>query len=305
MSIPNVFTSFAAGAALALIATAARAEPFPPVALPGTEIINGASTGREFSGALWHTNHERLYVVGDSGTLHSMLDDGSDLTLEFSFPDHTDLEGIAVADPSSNFIYLGVENPDSILEFDLTGNMVTRSFDLTGSMNSSEANKGLEALTFVPDAANPEGGLFYAGLQENAGIYMFSLPILTSETLTTVTHVGTLTQTVVSTDISGLHYDAPNDVLYSIYDTANKLLAMRPDGMLLMEWNLPGDSQEGFTVHGSSVFVTQDGGAYETDSDEIYRYDNFPVPEPSTLILLATEALGVLAFGWRRRKRTT
>ena len=179
------------------------ADPFPPGALPGTLIGGGLPAGYECSGALWHTGLDKLFTVHDGGTVSYMNANGSGVN---NWIIGGDLEGISVADPSSDFIYVGVEHPDSIREFNITTGAVSRTFDLTTWMTGA-SNSGLEALTFVPDAGDPEGGLFYAGLQSDGKIYSFRLPIKSSASSTTVTHVSTITPVAGRTDISGLHYD--------------------------------------------------------------------------------------------------
>jgi hypothetical protein len=46
------------------------------------------------------------------------------------------------------------------------------------------------------------------------------------------------------------------------------------------------------------IGINLGAGSYATD----VRLDAFPVPEPSTLVLLASGLVGLLAYGWRKRK---
>ncbi len=269
------------------------ADPFPPAALPGTEIGGNLPSGYEPSGAIWHTGLNKLFIVSDGGLVTRMNSDGTSVNNR-SVPG--DLEGICVADPLSSFAYVGVENPDGVMEFNITTGLVARTFNLTPWM-TGPSNSGLEALTFVPNASDPEGGLFYAGLQADGKIYTFRLPIVSSSTSTTVTHVSTITPVAGRTDLSGLHYDVDNQVLYAIFDSSNRLRAMQADGTFIAEWVLPGSAQEGITLAGTDLFVSQDDG-------KVWRYSSFPIiPEPSTLVLLGMGALGLLAYAHRKRRR--
>lgn len=260
---------------------------------PGTRLAESSlilSTGTyEPSDLVWHPRLQRLYGVSDgsfavSSRLFSMTSSGS----AFSFtPVSGDLEGVCLADPSSDFLYIGLEQPNAIAEFNLVSSTVTRTFSLSPWM-TGKAGQGLEALTFVPDALHPEGGLFYAGLQENGTIYRFSLPILTSATSTSVSFVNSF-QPVVRNDLSGLHYDRDRDALFAIYDGPDLMRAMRPDGTLIQEWALPGSDQEGIALVGNVLYIAQDNGA-------VVQY----VPEPSSLTLaIAACAAACVAAGRR------
>ena len=248
--------------------TLARAVPFPPDALPGLDIGGSLPGGYEPSGVVWHHRLDRLFVVSDNGTVSYMKADGTNVV---NWSVEGDLEGIAVADYSSNVIYLGVENPDGIREFDIGSGSVTRTFDLTPWM-TGPSNSGLEALTFVPDASNPEGGLFYAGLQADGSIYKFELPIQSSVISTTVMHKGTITPVAGRTDISGLHYDVDSRVLYAIFDSSNTLRAMDAAGSLIKEWSLAGSNQEGIVldVDTNNLFIAEDSG-------RVMVYSPFPI----------------------------
>lgn len=206
---------------------------------------------------MWHTRLDKLLVVGDEGTLVVMADDGSTVT-EYTIGG--DLEGVTIADPDSDFVYVGVENPDAIKEFSLVTGLVTRTFTLTSYMVGPD-NAGLEALTFVPDASSAEGGYFYAGHQNEGAIYIFSLAIATSATSTTVTYVSDFTPHASRTDIAGLHYDADADRLYVLYDANNKIRILDGDQNYVAEWTAPGSDQEGFALGEScEIYIAQDTG---------------------------------------------
>jgi len=243
----------------------AFSQPFPG-GLPGVDIGSGLPAGYEPSGAVWHSGRNKLFLVHDGGTVSAMNADGTGIQ---NWNVGGDLEGICVADPASNFVYLGIEDPDSIREFNLVTGQVVRSFDLTPWMSGS-GNAGLEALEFVPEAADPEGGLFYAGLQSDGSVHVFRLPIHSSATSTNVVQVNVFTPVPGRSDISGLDFDAANDTLYAIWDGPNKIRAMRPDGTSLGEWDLPGNDQEGVALVGCDLIIAEDVGK------EVRRYSTFP-----------------------------
>lgn len=236
---------------------------------PGSEIGGNLPAGYEPSGAVWHYGLQKLFLVNDDGIVSMMDPDGNDLT---NWNVSGDLEGICIADHNSDFVYLGVEHPDTISEFDIITGSVTRSFDLTPWMTGS-ANLGLEALTFVADSTNAEGGLFYAGLQNDGKIYLFELPIQSSPTSTSVTYIETIIPVAGRSDLSGLHYETSNNILFAIWDSSNNIRAMETDGSNIVEWDLPGNDQEGITLFNGEdsqskvIFVAEDTGK------EVWKYD--------------------------------
>ena len=247
-----------------LAANGAEADPWPGDS--GVEIgneggVGGLPSGYEPSGAVWHTGFEMLLIVGDGGQVSAMEADGTNQT---TWSPGGDLEGITVADPDSDLVYLGRESPDAVLEFDLmTGLLTGNSWDLTPFL-VGPSNQGLEALTYVD-------GLFYAGLQADGNIYVFRLL-----PLGVVEHVDTLGAPAGRTDISGLHYHAETRTLFAIYDSSNVIVEMQADGTFVREYDLIGNDQEGITLvpdcdaNEARVFVSE-------DAQEVWRYEAYPV----------------------------
>jgi SdiA-regulated len=238
--------------------------PFPGA--PGVNIGQNLPFGFEGSGAVYHPRLDRLFIVGDSGVVASIEKDGG-------FYSQTivggDLEGITYADPNSNFLYLALENPDSVLEFDVVAGVVTRAFDVSAILTGS-ANLGVEAMTFVPDANDLEGGLFHLGQQSNGRVYVFRLPIVSSATATTFTLITSYVPVVGLTDIAGLEYDRERGRLYAIYDANDRLVEMTTAGAVVNQWVLPGTDQEGIAIDGCELFTTDDMLL------QIWKHHDFP-----------------------------
>ncbi len=103
-------------------------------ATEGVEIGHIGQTGGlpadfEPSGAVWHPLRQRLITVDDSGLVAEIDPLGGVVQ---TWDVGGDLEGITVVDPSDGLIYLAVENPDGILEFDLdSGELTGKQWDLT------------------------------------------------------------------------------------------------------------------------------------------------------------------------------
>lgn len=235
--------------------------------LPGTLISAALPPGLEPSGAVFHSRQRKLYVVSDTGVLTSMAIDGSAANNTIV---GGDLEAVCVADPMTNFIYLGLEVPNMILEYDLASSSVIRVFDLTGILPSPGA-QGLEALTFVPDAAHPEGGLFHAGNQADGVVYVLSLPLRSNPSSTAVQLISTYQPAPFFTDLSGLHYDLASQRIYALFDGPNRLRAVTTTGAFIQEWFVPGLHQEALALDGCTLVIGEDNGPITT-------YTPFPSP---------------------------
>jgi len=88
-----------------------------------------------------------------------------------------DLEGVAMTNPESTFIYMGMENKATILEYEWhSSRRIFRRFDLPGF--ERRGTHGMEALTWVPSDASAHQGYFYVGSQMTGHIFIYELPLL-------------------------------------------------------------------------------------------------------------------------------
>jgi hypothetical protein len=185
-----------------------------------------------------------------------------------------------VADPSSNYVYLGVENPDLIKEFDLAIGVLTgRSWDLTTWMTGPD-NLGLEGLAFVPNGFHPysssaSGGLFFAALQNTGAIYVFDVNLSSSGS---VSYVATQASPTGRTDVSDLYFNEETEILYAIHDGYDVLEELTTSGGLVAEYHLPTSrSEEGVTLEPAcpasttTIFIGDDAGPY------VYAYTGYPI----------------------------
>ena len=230
-------------------------QDFPSELLPGTSVVD-LPVGYETSGLTWHQGLEKIFSVSDEGIVSMMNEDGANLV---HWNIGGDLEAITVADHTSNFIYIGVENPDSVIEFDISSGQITRTFSLTGWM-TGPSNLGLEALTFVPDATHPEGGVFYAGLQSTGEVFRFGLSIKSSSTLSSVTFIDTIVIEGSHADLADLSYDPSSDRILALYDSLDHIKVIEKDGELWTQWVAPGTEQEAILYVGGKLFIGEDFG---------------------------------------------
>ena len=240
-------------------------QAFPSELLPGTSIAD-LPVGYETSGLTWHQGLEKIFAVSDEGIVSMMNRDGTELV---HWNLGGDFEAITVADHESNFIYIGVESPDSVIEFDVSSRQITRTFSLTNWM-TGPSNLGLEALTFVPDATHPEGGLFYAGLQSTGEVFRFDLSIKSSSTVASVTFIDTLTIEGSHTDIADLSYDPSSDRILAVYDSLDRIKVIEKDGELRTQWVAPGTEQEAILYIGGELFIGEDFGSGGRGTITIY-----------------------------------
>jgi hypothetical protein len=263
-------------------APAASPEPWPVE--NGTEIggfgrPDGLDRDFEPSGAVWHPRLEQLLVVDDEGRLARL--DGQGKVVDV-VTIGGDLEGIAIADPESSLVYLGIEHPDGIAEMDLdTGRLTGRRWGLTDYLKGRK-KCGLEGLTFAQER-------FFAGHQCEAKIYVFDL--LEGGR---VVHVDTL-EPEDETDLSGLHWDPVTKTLYTLYDSLELMVERDASGRPLRRYTLPFASAEGVASIAhcpgdtATLFIAADDGG-------VWRYDDFPADCPHLLWGPKGIGLAVLAF---------
>lgn len=266
----------------------ALAQPFPGP-LPGTSIGSGLPATFQTSAVAWHSRLGRLYLAADEGSLGAMEANGS---LVDTWTVGGDLEALAIADPASDFLYVGVEHPDSVREWNLITHQFTRTFDLTPWMQSISDNQGLEGLAFIPDAADPEGGIFLAGMQSDGMLYRFRLPIRSSATSTSVEFLGAFAPIPGRIDLRSVEYDTVNDVVYLGWVDFDRVSRLAQDGTLLADWELPGTKPEGLAVRGCELFVAEDNG-----TPTVMRYNSFPAVSSCRSIEVDAEHVSLAAGG--------
>jgi len=222
----------------------------------------------EPSGLAWHPRLSRLLVVGDEGHLASLDPDGGPPRI---WEVGGDLEAVAIADPSTALVLLGVEHPDAIVEFDLERGAETgRRWDLSDLMQGERKKCGLEALAVVE-------GRVYAGHQCQAAIYVLEL-----YDEGRFEHLDTVMPEDGERDLAAMHWDEPIGTLYTVYDGPDRLVERSRDGAPLREVHLPGSDQEGIATIAScpegtaTVFIAEDGG-------RVMRFDAVPVDCPTWL----------------------
>jgi len=204
----------------------------------GIELASGLPSAYEPSGLAWDAQTQKLYVVSD--------------------------EGVAVI---SGRVYIGIENPDSLVEFDpSTGKFTGKSWIFTNEMQSSQANLGLEGIAIVP---NGQYLRVYAGLQEDGSIYVYDINPQVSGEKTFVKKIAGS-----SAWLSDLSYDSESGYLYALYDSTLK--QMDTEGNVLASYSVPGSDQEGVVIISSCPTSTSTIVVASDSTRSVMKYVNFP-----------------------------
>lgn len=267
----------------------------------------------EPSGLAWNSVTNKLFTVSDDGkvTMITLDDEGHAIGQETSVPRSagigTDFEAITIANPNSNMAYIGIEQPDSIVEYDSRTKQLTgKKWDLTDVLTGAD-NSGLEGLAFVPNNYLPQaersasGGRFYAAIQRspvlNDGvtyndylIYSFDIDlnvggkISRADTskwkgINVVAPPNTPnTPTPPTSDVSDLSFNQDTGVLYALYDGENRLIEMKIDGSVLNDYsNVPVADQEGVAIVTSYPSRTANIYLASDTAKMIGKFSGYPV----------------------------
>ena len=247
-----------------------RAAESRPVALPYNWM--GSITKEriaEPSGITYHPTRRSLFIADDSGIIYELNLQGT--LIQAKGVNELDIEGITM-DPGTGLLYVAVEDDEAILELEPETLTVKRDFRIGRSFKGKQLLKkggmGIEAIAFVPDTSHPEGGTFWVGnqsfsLKEKDELSVVCEVVLPLRSETAKKSVGTIINAYKMNfiDISGLAYDAQDDVLVLISDTTNLLVEIKREGTILSKYLLPGDEQEGITLDGLGyMYIAQETG---------------------------------------------
>jgi len=233
----------------------------------GINIGTQLDRGYEPSGVVWHNRLQSLFLVWDNGYVTQTDINGN--ILHRSVRIGGDIEGITVANDQSNFIYLLVEYPQKIVEFDISTWTLTGKQWLLEGMQGNSAS-GAEALTY-----NTDKELFYVGSQFDGNIYVYDIDLNISQVVSPSHSITT----AIANDIAGLHYSADTKRTYAVFDSANKIQEYDNNDTLVIQYDLPGRDQEGVTLlpgcpnNTTTLVIAEDSGA-------VMKYTTYPITCP-------------------------
>lgn len=223
------------------------------------------ATYSDASGLAWHESRQSLFVVQNTGTLRELDASGN---LKDSWAVAGDLEGITLAE-NDRYVYIGIENPDSIVEFDLqTEALSGKSWNLTAWMTGPD-NSGLEGLSF-------RNGYFLAGLQADGKIYVFNVNLSVSGDVSFMEPAIT-PYASYSSDVAGLDYNSDTGLSYVIYDAYDALIELNAADGIVEHYTLPGTAQEGIAIKANCMLRVADAYVANDDSGTIVKYTGYPI----------------------------
>ncbi|KAJ3123913.1 hypothetical protein HK098_001558 [Nowakowskiella sp. JEL0407] len=189
----------------------------------------------EPSDVVWDRTKQVMYVVDDNGRIVS-LDENGNLKNQWdvnkamarnkSFKGlKWDLEGVAFNPNKPDLLYLGLEYPASIIEFNLLSSQIVgiyRVQDIFDHNPTSDPshNSGLESLAFIPSSASKYGGYFYAGRQTDAQIFVVELEPKSQRAI----YHGWIKPPGPGFDLSAM--TVFKDHLFMLYDKAKELTSV-------------------------------------------------------------------------------
>jgi uncharacterized protein YjiK len=229
----------------------------------------------EPSGIVWDQNAKKLWVVGDEGKVYLLERNGNKVG---EWSESGDLEAVTVTGTAGK-IYIGVESPAQIREYTLAKGRLTAGNQWTLDVPVAGAD-GMEGLTWVPNGSHPydataSGGVFYASSQKDGHIYIYDVDLTQSGA---GKRLGNFSPDKGENDISDLYFSVAGNLLYVLYDHANKLLTVDPkDFTVKTSYDLPSgsDSQEGVTLDCSGdqthLYLADD-----TNKHVIHSFNGFP-----------------------------
>lgn len=222
----------------------------------------------EPSGIVFHPQRETLFVVGDEGDICEIQTDGT--LVKKKRISRADFEGIT-CNPLTGKLYIAIEGEEKIIEINPENLEILREFYINRTFKDRlvlkrDKENGIEAITFIPDTNNPDGGTFYVANQtldltdeqDPSAIFELQVPLKSNSAKKAII-IRHFSLGVI--DLSGLHYDEKEDFLYVISNKKNTLFKITKKGKILESYNLPGKDQGGITVDKNGfLYVAQDKG---------------------------------------------
>lgn len=270
-----------------------------PTSTSGTQIGSGLATRNTTSNGFEASGLEYLdgygYIaVGDDGDLAVLSTSGAVSQYWNTYQSiSNDFEDVTVTNTSASDskVYIGNEYSNKIEEFNIsTGAKTGKSWTLSDLPVSG--GSGFEALAYVPEEYAPaswgtaqSGGFFVAASQAENILHVYTFDRNSSSS---VSDVATITLDQSYYDIGALQYNTSTELLYVVFDGADKLKEYSLVGVEVNSYQLPTYlqtvdgvnpySDEGFViVPNCSTGLAQVALAVDNISSRVTVYSNYPI----------------------------
>lgn len=216
----------------------------------------------EPSAIAWHPGRGSLFLVGDEGDIGEVSVDGK-LLRKSHFGG--DLEAITV-DPSTGRLYVVRESHEVIFEVDPSDFRVLRRFTIDRGWKGDpdylrRGGDGVEGLAFVPDAADPEGGRFWAVNQYDPAVLVeLDLPLRTGDSKYGTARIRRAVP-VDSAPLSDVTWDAAARRFLVVSALWKRVAVLDGDGNYERSVHIPGFMTEGLALlPDGRIVIAQDSG---------------------------------------------
>jgi len=225
----------------------------------------------EPSGIVYHPVRKTLFVVGDEGDIGEVSLEGKLLNIRNI---GGDLEGVT-CDPATGLVYAIREGHEILFEVDPGSLKLLRRFTIdrsyAGNANYLErGSDGIEGITFVPDADDPDGGRFYAVNQFDPPVLLeLEVPLASSKERFERATIRSA-RPVKSPPLSDVLWHEQTGAFLIVSALWRSVYVTDREGNRLRSVRIPGFMQEGLAglPDGSFVIVQDTGGLIKwTPSD--------------------------------------
>jgi uncharacterized protein YjiK len=203
---------------------------------------------KEPSGVAFHPRLQRLFAIGDEGSLAELDPEGKRIdSRAFS----GNLEDVTVHEPSGDLVLL-LEQESQLVLYDPAARREKKRWRMDArailGQAPGEANQGFEGIAFRPERGRPGGGVFYLAHQRTPAMVV-------GLSFDPGAAAGSLGAGAVVArwpldfeDLTAVAYAPSLDRILVLSDKSDRILLLGRDGRVESEVAVPGVQQEGLAV---------------------------------------------------------
>jgi hypothetical protein len=213
----------------------------------------------EPSGCAYDDSRNVIWTISDNGYLMKTDLNGTQVT-KYELGEKLDIEDLVFVPSRPNYLYLALEAPASVLEYDLNSQKISRRWALFD--NNGDQNRGIEALGLLPSPLSRYGYFFIAGSQADAQLHVFEINLEAA-------NGKALPMAIVKPpgpgeDLSAMSTSSDGQVLFLLFDKHQQLLGINATRAPKF---LPDvhDKPEGWFPQPTPVFDLSKAGSFHFD----------------------------------------